>query len=116
MWFRRRGRSVAEGQFSPGDIIIVTGAAQGFGRAMAQRFAGMGARLALWDVNRDGAAETASYCQAAGAEARAYHVDLAEAAHIEAASLSVRKDLGVPFGLINNASIYPRSPVLDLEL
>jgi NAD(P)-dependent dehydrogenase (short-subunit alcohol dehydrogenase family) len=83
---------------------------------MAQRFAAMGARLALWDVNREGAAETASYCQTAGAEARAYHVDLAEAAHIADASRSVRKDLGVPFALINNASIYPRSPVLELAL
>ncbi len=107
---------MAEGQFAPGDIIIVTGAAQGFGRAIAHRLAGMGATLALWDVNRDGAAETASYCQAAGAEARPYHVDLAEAAHIEHASQSVRNDLGVPFALINNASIYPRTPVLELEL
>lgn len=32
----------------PGDAIVVTGAAQGIGRAIALHLAGQGARLALW--------------------------------------------------------------------
>ena len=40
-------------------VIIVTGAAQGIGRGVALKAASLGARLALVDINGDGARETA---------------------------------------------------------
>ena len=33
-------------------IILITGAGHGFGRLMAHRFARLGAKLVLWDINR----------------------------------------------------------------
>ena len=48
-----------------GRVIIVTGAAQGIGRGVALKAAGLGATLALVDVNGDGARETAAMIGAA---------------------------------------------------
>jgi NAD(P)-dependent dehydrogenase (short-subunit alcohol dehydrogenase family) len=103
------------GHFQPNDLVIVTGAAQGFGRAIAKRFAQMEARLALWDINQEGVEETVAICQRAGAEARAYRVDLGERDDIEAAIRKVRNDFGTPFGLINNGAVFPRSPILKMD-
>ncbi len=103
------------GFLQPGDPVIVTGAAQGFGRAIAKRLAGMQARLALWDIFQEGVEETASLCRLAGVDARAYRVDLGERNDIETAIRHIRADFGAPFGLINNGAIFPRSPVLKMD-
>src|SRR5215510_8528767 len=99
----------------PGDPVVVTGAAQGFGRAIARRLAAMGMRLALWDIKRDGAAETAEQCREAGVDARAYGVDLGSRDEIADGSRKVREAFGVPFALVNNGAIFPRSPVLVMD-
>ena len=43
--------------------VIVTGAAQGIGRAVALRTAATGAHVAVWDTQADGAEETARLCR-----------------------------------------------------
>ena len=48
--------------------MIVTGAAQGIGRAVALRLGAPGMWLAVWDVKRDGVAETAELLRKVGAE------------------------------------------------
>ena len=54
--------------------VIVTGAAQGIGRAVALHLASPGVHLAVWDVKRDGVEETAKLCHEKGATARAFTV------------------------------------------
>src|SRR5436190_357351 len=49
--------------------VIVTGAAQGIGRAVALRLAAPGAHIAVWDVKTEGVEETAKLCRDNGAVA-----------------------------------------------
>jgi NAD(P)-dependent dehydrogenase (short-subunit alcohol dehydrogenase family) len=96
--------------------VIVTGAAQGIGRAVALHVASPGVHLAVWDVKRDGVEETAKLCQEKGAAARAWTVDVGDADAIEAAVSAFERAWGKPDGLINNAGIFPRARSLDMKL
>ena len=95
------------------DVVIVTGAAQGIGRAIALALAGKGARLALWDVKEEGCAETAAACAAIGKNPVWRKVDVANPDEVQAAAKSVRASHGAVFGLVNNAGIFPRATILD---
>ena len=96
--------------------VIVTGAAQGIGRAVALHVASPGIHLAVWDVKRDGVEETAKLCQEKGAVARAWTVDVGDADAIEAAVVAFERAWGKPDGLVNNAGIFPRARSLDMKL
>jgi NAD(P)-dependent dehydrogenase (short-subunit alcohol dehydrogenase family) len=96
--------------------VIVTGAAQGIGRAVALHLASPGVHLAVWDVKRDGVEETAKLCQEKGAAARAWTVDARDADAIEAAVSAFERAWGKPDGLVNNAGIFPRARALDMKL
>src|ERR1700738_4391637 len=96
--------------------IIVTGAAQGIGRAVALRMATAGAHVAVWDTQADGAEERARLCRERGANARAWRVDVGGAAEVEAAVAAFEREWGRPDALVNNAGIFPRAHALDMEL
>jgi NAD(P)-dependent dehydrogenase (short-subunit alcohol dehydrogenase family) len=96
--------------------VIVTGAAQGLGRAVALRIARSAAQVAVWDVQAEGVEETAKMCRDEGAEARAWRVDVGVPDQIEAAMASVEREWGSPDALVNNAGIYPRSRAIEMDL
>ena len=96
--------------------VIVTGAAQGIGRAVALHLASPGVHLAVWDVKSDGVEETAKLCHEKGAVARAWTVDVGDADAIEAAVSAFERAWGKPDGLVNNAGIFPRARALDMKL
>lgn len=108
--------TVVRDGLKPGDVAVVTGAARGFGRAIAKRLASAGARLACWDVLEEEGAETVGLCTEIGAEARFYKVDMGDSRQVTAAAAKVLEDFGTPFGVVNNAGVYPRSSLLDLPL
>ncbi len=96
--------------------IIVTGAAQGIGRAVALRVAAPGVQVAVWDTQADAVEETAKLCAEQGAISRAWQVDVGDADQVEAAVAAFEREWGKPDGLVNNAGIFPRARALDMEL
>src|SRR5690242_2746467 len=89
-----------------GKIAIVTGAAQGIGRAMAVEMAQQGAAgVAVVDRNADGIGETAGLVREAGAEAQAIVCDLRDRDQIVAAVEEAVGQLGALDILANNAGI-----------
>ena len=96
--------------------IIVTGAAQGIGHAVALRMAAAGACIAVWDTQTDGAEQTASLCRGKGAQSLVWRVDVGVADQIESAVAAFAQEWGRPDGLVNNAGIFPRARALDMEL
>jgi NAD(P)-dependent dehydrogenase (short-subunit alcohol dehydrogenase family) len=96
--------------------IIVTGAAQGIGRAAALRMAAPGVHVAVWDTQAGGAEETAKLCREAGAVSRAWQVDVGAEDQVEGAVADFEREWGPPDGLVNNAGIFPRAHALDMQL
>lgn len=100
----------------PGDLVVVTGAARGFGRAISRRLASEGARVALWDVIDDEGADSAAACRDLGTEAEFFHCDMGDADNITSAAAAVTDRFGPAYAVVNNAGIHPRAPALDVPL
>ncbi|MBI4916126.1 MAG: SDR family NAD(P)-dependent oxidoreductase [Acidobacteria bacterium] len=84
-------------------LVVVTGASSGIGAATARAMARRGARVALLARSREPIERLAAEIGAAGGEARAVPVDLADPAAARDAAAAVVRDLGVPDVLFNNA-------------
>jgi len=87
------------------DVIVVTGAARGLGRAFAAACSEAGARVVLLDVLAQEGEESAEQLRARGADARFFPVDIAEPASVERVAESIRRDYGAVHGLVNCAAI-----------
>ena len=85
-----------------GRRAVVTGGAQGFGRAIAQRFVASGARVAIWDLD---AALMERTARELGPAAIAIKADVADLAAVEAARDATLKAFGGIDILVNNAGI-----------
>ena len=76
---------------------VVTGAAQGLGRAVALRLAAPGLHVAVWDTQAGGAEETARLCRERGAVSRAWTVDVgAEFDAVYTRAVAVGADIAAP--------------------
>jgi NAD(P)-dependent dehydrogenase (short-subunit alcohol dehydrogenase family) len=94
-----------------GAVAVVTGAAQGNGRAIAEGLARAGAKVALCDLTLPAAEEVAASLRAEGLVARAYAADVAQADTLATFAAAVLADLGPAEILVNNAGIIRRSPI-----
>jgi len=86
-----------------GKVAIVTGAAQGIGRAIASRFADEGAKVALADIQFASAENTAAEIRSGGAVAIAVALDITRLDEAIAAADRVERELGPIDILVNNA-------------
>ena len=84
-----------------GRVIMITGAAQGIGRGVAQKASELGATLVLVDLNEEGIKETAEMVNAAGV----YVGSVADPGFVQETVDDVVQKHGVINGLFNNAGI-----------
>jgi 3-oxoacyl-[acyl-carrier protein] reductase len=99
-----------------GRIALVTGAARSLGRADAQALAAEGCKVAIVDLNAEGAAETAGEIAAAGGVARGYACDIREAAEVARVVAEIERDLGPVDICVNNAGfIYTVAQLGDMK-
>ncbi|MBX6426699.1 MAG: SDR family oxidoreductase [Variibacter sp.] len=96
-----------------GRVAVVTGGAQGIGRAVVKRFLESGAAVALWDRDAVLAEATASELKMRG-DVRAFPVDVSKLAEVEQARDATVAAFGRIDILVNNAGIAgPNMPTWD---
>lgn len=104
------------GRVYEGASVLISGAARGFGRLAAERFAAAGARLVLTDILEKELEETAAAARALGAEVAALPGDIADEALPEKlveAAVTQFGSLGIA---INNAGIvHPFRKFTDID-
>jgi NAD(P)-dependent dehydrogenase (short-subunit alcohol dehydrogenase family) len=86
--------------------VAVTGAGSGIGRALALEAARRGARVAVADIQLQSAETVADEISAAGGQATAFQVDVADAASFQALADAVEAAFGQVNGLFNNAGVF----------
>jgi NAD(P)-dependent dehydrogenase (short-subunit alcohol dehydrogenase family) len=88
-------------------VAVVTGAASGIGRAMAQRFAAEGMRLVLADIEHSPLLQFAGELRAAGTQVVAERVDVSKPGDLEMLAAKAYDEFGAVHLLCNNAGILP---------
>jgi short-subunit dehydrogenase len=99
-----------------GKRALVTGAASGIGRAIAEHFARAGAEVLLVDVNEPALRDTAAAMTAAGARPRTYVADLTDASRIHGLRETVLAEGGPIDVLVNNAGVVHGGGFLDVPV
>jgi NAD(P)-dependent dehydrogenase (short-subunit alcohol dehydrogenase family) len=89
--------------------VLITGGAQGIGLATAKAFAGLGARVAIGDLNEELAKEAARQLDAWGG-----HLDVTDADSFNAFAKATQDTFGPIDILVNNAGVMPNGAFLDL--
>jgi NAD(P)-dependent dehydrogenase (short-subunit alcohol dehydrogenase family) len=88
-----------------GRVAVVTGAASGIGRALAERFAAEGMKVMLADVDEAALSEAASELAATGAEVAALRVDVTRAEEVTALAARTVETFGAAHVVCNNAGV-----------
>jgi 3-oxoacyl-[acyl-carrier protein] reductase len=89
----------------PGKVVLITGAGSGLGRASAAELAAEGSRIAVMDMNLEGATETVSMVTDAGGVAFAVQGDVSDSASVQSVVATVLDHFGTIDILINNAGV-----------
>ncbi|MFC2030626.1 SDR family NAD(P)-dependent oxidoreductase [Chloroflexota bacterium] len=96
-------------------LAVVTGAAQGIGKAIAECFAAAGARLALVDIQREAAEQLADALRDVGkSNVLVLEADLTEPDEVRRVIPQVHDKLGTIQILVNNAAIFPARRVEEI--
>ena len=101
----RRADASAGRQPFIANLVVVTGAGRGIGRAISLAFAANGAEVVAADLDLDSAKRTCEMISGRGGVAHPYEVDVTSAEGMEQFAAWVRGTHGVPDVVVNNAGI-----------
>lgn len=99
-----------------GKVAVVTGAASGIGRALAERWAAEGMRVVMADVEKEPLAEAAEALRDKGSEVLAVPTDVSDATQVDALAEAAVDAFGGVHLLCNNAGVGAGGPVTDLRI
>ncbi|MGC7322306.1 SDR family NAD(P)-dependent oxidoreductase, partial [Mycobacteroides abscessus subsp. massiliense] len=94
-------------------LVVVTGAGSGIGRAAAERFAQLGARVIVSDINEVAAEATVAAIRDAGGDSCARRLDVTDVNEFEDFARWVQSEHGVCDVVVNNAGIGILGEVID---
>ncbi len=97
------------------EVVVVTGASAGVGRATARAWARRGARVALIARGRDGLEGARREIEALGGEALVLPLDVADHDAVEEAAATVERELGPIDIWVNNAMLSVFSPIMEMQ-
>ncbi|GAA3079200.1 SDR family NAD(P)-dependent oxidoreductase [Streptomyces olivoverticillatus] len=92
-----------------GKVAVITGAASGIGRGMAEAFADAGMRVVLSDVEQAALLSTTADLRDGGADVHAVVTDVSQAEEVASLAESALKKYGAVHVLCNNAGVYAGS-------
>lgn len=96
-------------------VIVITGAAQGLGKAMAEEFAKQGAHIALLDRQTEAVEAAAADIEKLGVKAYGYSVNVTDEQQVEETFAKVATDFAQINGLINSAGIMRDGMLLKVK-
>src|SRR5215813_997534 len=110
------GTDSGEGEMQlTGKVVLVTGAQQGIGAAMAREFPAAGADVAINWLDDEGAAQrVANEVRGNGRRVILVKADVGQLEQVKAMVSEAQEGLGPIDVLINNAAVFPRVPFLEM--
>jgi short-subunit dehydrogenase len=96
------------------EVVVITGASAGVGRALARAYGARGASVGLIARGREGLEAAGHEIEHAGGQAMVCPADVANADEIEAAATTIETRFGPPDIWINNAMVSVFSPVKEM--
>lgn len=99
-----------------GKVAIITGGASGIGKETVKLFSKEGAKIAIFDVNRDALGETEKEIRDNGGLCNGYVVDVTNFEEVSQKVKEVKEDLGSIDILVNNAGITRDNFLTKMEI
>lgn len=99
-----------------GRVAVITGAASGIGRAMADAFAAQEMKLVLADVEQEALGRAAAELEAGGAEVAAVPTDVTRSDQVARLADATLDRFGSVHVICNNAGVAPIGPILETTL
>jgi NAD(P)-dependent dehydrogenase (short-subunit alcohol dehydrogenase family) len=108
-------RKELNGESNKPEVVVITGASAGVGRATVREFARRGARIGLLSRGYDGLEAARREVEDMGGRALSLPIDVADADQVEAAAAEVEEKFGPIDVWINNAMTSVFSPVKEMK-
>ncbi|MCA1670258.1 MAG: SDR family NAD(P)-dependent oxidoreductase, partial [Thermomicrobia bacterium] len=96
------------------EVVVITGASAGVGRATVQAFAKRGAHIGLVARGKDGLEGAKRDAEAVGGKALVLPTDVADAEQLEAAAATVEREFGPIDVWVNDAMVSVFSPIKEM--